>query len=78
LESATIAPEAIDDVQLKELRTATVELKIEFNKPQPSIPTVKKWARRSGTLLRLQERRSASAFYRASAIRSANTLATRS
>jgi hypothetical protein len=34
-------PESIEGEQLKEVRLATIELKIEFAKPEPSIPTVK-------------------------------------
>jgi hypothetical protein len=38
-------PEEIENVQLRELRHASIELKVEFGKPEPSIPTVKKWGK---------------------------------
>ena len=36
-------PEGIDSEQLGEVRLATLNLTIEFKKPEPSIPEVKKW-----------------------------------
>jgi hypothetical protein len=38
-------PGAIENEQSNELRLATVELKLEFNKPSPSIPAVKGWGK---------------------------------